>query len=99
MRFTIALFPKGRKQEKTPAIYFPDKETKETYITKEEIFCRSEYNEYLTSMPNAREMYQKALDDKRILFAKQQNYAAKKSDKFMWILQESTGGDEPKQYA
>ena len=99
MIFTMALFPKGRKVEKTPALYFPDKETKEAYITREEKFCREDYNDYLTSMPKVREDYQQALDDKRILFAKQQNYAAKKSDKFMWVLQESTGGDQPKQYA
>ena len=100
MLYTLALFPKGRKVDENPSLYFPDKETKEKYITREEKFCRDAYNEYLTAMPNDRKDACQALDDKRILFARQQNYAPKKTDKFMWILQESTGGDdEPKRYA
>ena len=100
MLYKVAIYPRGRKVEKPHAIYFPDKETKEAYITKEEKFCRGAYDEYLTAMPNDRKDACQALDDKRILFARQQNYAPKKTDKFMWILQESTGGDdEPKRYA
>lgn len=99
MIFTTALFPKGRSVEKAPSLYFKDQDTKDAYIKREEVFARKEYNDYLTSMPNDRKDACQALDNKRILFAKQNNYAPKKSDKFMWILQESTGGDEPKQYA
>ena len=97
MIYSIPIYPKGRDIEKHPKVCFPDKEVKEAYTAKEELFCRDEYNKYLTAHSNSKKEAQKELDNKRILFAKQQNYAPKKSDKFMWVLQESTGGDgDPK---
>lgn len=97
MTYSVNLYPKGRNVERYPKVFFPSIDVKEMYITKEEAFCRNEYNDYLTSNFNNKEKAQKALDNKRILFAKQQNYAPKKNDKFMWVLQKSTGGDgEPK---
>jgi hypothetical protein len=101
MIYSIALFPKGRSVENTPAVYFPDMETKEKYVEKEVKFCLKAYNKYLTSLPNDRKGACQDFDDKRILFAKQQNYAPKKGNKLMWVLQESAGGDgdNPKRYA
>ena len=99
MIYTVALFPKGRKVDKAPAIYFESKEEKENYVVAEGLFCLEVYNDYLSSSYGVREKYQKALDKKRITFAKQNNFAPSKGNKFMWRKQDASGGDEPKRYA
>lgn len=99
MTHSIFLSPQGRDKETRPKIIFHSKEIKENYITSEGRFCMKEYDSYLTSNPSSRKKAQKDLDRKRIIFARQQDYAPKKGDKFTWVKQSSDGGDEPKRYA
>ena len=100
MIFTIAIFPKGRKVDKTPALYFDSQEQKDNYVVEEGKFCMKEYDNYLTSNYSVREKYQIELDKKRIAFAVHKGFAKSKGNKFKWVITEPEESDEPpKRYA
>lgn len=97
--YCIPIYPKGRKQERYPSLYFDSKEEKEEYIVKEGQFCMEAQNNYFSANSTTRESYQEDYDLKRVNFAKQQNYAPKKGNGQMWIYTEPIIDDEPKRFA
>ena len=79
MRHTLEIFPdkpraKPGEQHNEVQVVFKDKETKDKYIKQERLFTLAVFNYYLTAMPSNRNEAQRALDLKRVVFAKQNNY-------------------------
>ena len=102
--YTLEIFPNkarpplGEKHQEIK-IYFKDKDTKVAYVKAENLFTLGVFNEYITAKAKDKKATQRALDLKRVTFARQQNYFPKKGNKFTWIFDPSNGGDQPKRYA
>lgn len=90
--------PLGETYRKVQII-FKDKDTKVAYCKAENQFTLDSFNDYLTANTTNKKSAQRALDLKRVTFARQNNYIPKKGNKFTWVYTPSDGGDEPKRYA
>ena len=104
MGYTLEIFPnKARpplgKEHREIRIRFKDQETKTAYVKAENLFTLDTFNEYLLADTKDKKATQRALDLKRVTFARQQNYYPKKGNKSIWEYDPSSGGDQPLRFA
>lgn len=104
MKYTLEIFPDAPRpalgtEHKEVQIVFKDFDTKVAYVKAENRFTLDAFNEYLTANTNDKKDTQRALDLKRVDFAKQNNYYPKRGNKYAWVYTPQAGGDEPKRYA
>lgn len=101
--YTLEIFPDKERPplgetHKEVRIVFDSKEIKAKYIKAEVIFTKDAFNAYLLADSNDKKEAQRALDLKRVAFAKQNSYYPKQTDKFTWVRTD-TIVEPPKQYA
>ena len=104
IEYTVEIFPDAPRpalgvEHKEVRLTFKDQETKTKYVKAEGRFVQEEFLNYLTAETRNKKSTQRALDLKRVTFAKQNGYFPKKGNKFIWEFTPGNGGDEPKRYA